>query len=162
MKASVHVIAGLAVVLVSSFPTLSPAQDSGKEGNGSLPPVQTQGQMEYLTGGVGKDESDAIQQAARSWPLTLELSQATGGARAEYISDVQVRIKDKSGNTVLDTNAEGPYLLVKLAPGKYGVDATYESKTIHRDITVQREQNRKLTLMWPAPQSALAQQPASE
>jgi hypothetical protein len=61
MKASVHVIAGLAVVLVSSFPTLSSAQDSGQEGNGNLPPVQTQGQTEYLTGGVGKDESDAIQ-----------------------------------------------------------------------------------------------------
>lgn len=151
MKASVKVAAGLAVVLVSSFPTLSSAQDSGQEGNGNLPPVQTQGQTEFLTGGVGKDQSDAILQAAKSWPLTVELAQAAA-PRAEYISDVQIRIKDKSGNTVLDTNADGPYVLVKLPPGKYGVDATYESRTIHRDITVQRGQNRKLTLMWPVPQ----------
>lgn len=150
MKASVKVIAGLAVVLVSSFPTLSSAQDPGQDRASSLPPVQSQGQTEFLTGGVGKDESDAIQQVAKSWPLTLELSQAEA-PRAEYISDVQVRIKNKSGNTVLDANAEGPFVLVKLPPGKYSIDATYESRTIHRDVTIQDGQNRKLTLMWSLP-----------
>jgi hypothetical protein len=150
MKASLKVIAGLAVVLVSSFPTLSSAQDSGQDGASRLPPVQSQGQTEFITGGVGKDESDAIQQVAKSWPLTLELAEASP-SRPQYISDVQIRIKNKSGNIVLDANAEGPFVLVKLPPGKYGIDATYESRTIHRDVTIQDGQNRKLTLMWGLP-----------
>jgi hypothetical protein len=150
MKASVKVIAGLAVVLVSSFPTLSSGQDSVQDGASNLPPVQSQGQTEFLAGGVGKDESDAIQQVAKSWPLMLELAEASP-PRPQYISDVQIRIKNKSGNTVLDANADGPFLLVKLPPGKYGIDATYESRTIHRDVTIRDGQNRKLTLMWGIP-----------
>jgi len=146
MKAFVKVIAGLSIVLVSALPALSFAQ----EGDVTLPSVQSQGQTEFITGGIGKDESDAILRAAKSWPLTLELAQAAA-PRAEYISDVQITIKNKSGHTVLDTNAEGPYVLVKLPPGKYSLDATYESKTLHRDVTLERGRHRTLTLMWPAP-----------
>ena len=149
MKASIKVIVGLAVVLVSSFPTTSFSQDSGQEGGSALPAVQSQGQTEYITGGVGKGESDAILRAGKSWPLTLELTQASGSARPEYISEVQITIKDKSGNAVLDTLADGPYVLVKLPPGKYSLDATYESKTLHRDLTIQQGQSRKITLTWP-------------
>src|SRR5215831_6264738 len=111
MKASIKVIAGLAVVLVSSFPMISFSQDSGQGGDSALPPVQSQGQTKYITGGVGKGESDAILRAGKSWSLTLELTQASGSARPEYISEVQITIKDKSGNAVLDTLVDGPYVL---------------------------------------------------
>ena len=155
MKASFKVvIAGLAVVLASSFSTLSFAQDSGQEGDVTLPPVQSQGQIEFIAGGVGKEEGDAILRAAKSWPLLLELTQISG-PRAEYISDVQIKIKDKSdksGNPILDITVEGPHVLVKLPPGKYGIDATYESRTIRRDVTIQRGQNKKISLTWPASQ----------
>jgi hypothetical protein len=155
MKASFKVvIAGLAVVLASSFSASSSAQDSGQEGEVTLPSVQSQGQIEFITGGVGKEERDAILRAAKSWPLLLELAQVSGPG-ADYISDVQIKIKDKSdksGNAVLDATVDGPYVLVKLPPGKYGIDATYESRTIHRDETVQRGQNKKVTLIWPASQ----------
>jgi hypothetical protein len=100
---------------------------------------------------VGKDESDAISRAAGAWPLVLELSQSLP-PRAEYISDVQITIKDKSGNTVLDMTSEGPYVLVKLPAGKYSLDATYESKTLHRDISLEKGRSKRLSLMWPAAQ----------
>lgn len=80
----------------------------------------------------------------------LELAQA-GTPRAVYISDVQVTIKDGSGNTVLETVTEGPYLLVKLPVGKYSLDATYESTTLHRHLNIQKGSNKKITLLWPAP-----------
>ena len=101
MKAVLKIIVRLSVVLVSVFYTVFSTSSLAQEEFQSLPQVQSQGQAEFLTGGVGKDESDAILQAANSWPLTLELSQSAT-PRAEYISDVQITIKDKSGNTVLD------------------------------------------------------------
>jgi hypothetical protein len=119
----------------------------------SLPPLQSQGQTEFLAGGIGSDESEAIRKEARSWPLMLEFAQggASGAAgHAEYISDVKIVIKDKSGNVVLDANAGGPFMLVKLAPGRYSLDATYESTTLHRDLKLEKGQNRKITLLWPA------------
>ena len=63
----------------------------------SLPPLQTQGQTEYLTGGIGLDESEAIKKEGRSWPLMLEFVQSgavDAAGRAEYISDVKIVIKD--------------------------------------------------------------------
>jgi hypothetical protein len=119
----------------------------------SLPPLQLQGQTEFLAGGIGSDESEAIRKEGRSWPLMLEFAQggASGAAeRAEYVSDVKIVIKDKSGNLVLDATAGGPFMLVKLAPGRYSLDATYESTTLHRDLKLEKGQNRKITLLWPA------------
>lgn len=89
-------------------------------------------------------------QARSAWPLTLELTQAAGPT-AEYISDVQVTIKDELRNTVLDTITEGPYLLVKLPPGKYSLDATYNAVTLHRKLDIQKGPGKKVTIVWPAP-----------
>jgi hypothetical protein len=140
-------ITQISVVLATLFSTLSFAEE-----NPSLPPVKTQGQTQFLSGGIGKDESDAILQARISWPLTLELTQLTqaAGPTAEYISDVQIIIKDALGNTVLDTPADGPYLLVKLPAGKYSLDATYNSITLHRNFTLQKGPGKKVALVWPA------------
>ena len=140
-----------AVVMAGIFSVVFSTSGVAQEEMASLPPVQSQGQAEFLTGGVGKDESDAISRAAGAWPLVLELSQSLP-PRAEYISDVQITIKDKSGNTVLDMTSEGPYVLVKLPAGKYSLDATYESKTLHRDISLEKGRSKRLSLMWPAAQ----------
>ena len=115
----------------------------------SLPLVKLQGQTQFISGGIGKDESEAILQAGKAWALMLELSQETG-SKAQYISDVHVLIKDKAGNTVLDTTTEGPYLLVNLAPGNYSLNATYELTTLHRDLNIQEKHGKIITLTWPA------------
>ena len=118
------------------------------EVNPSLPLVKLQGQTQFISGGIGKDESEAILQAGEKWALMLELAQETGH-KAQYISDVHVLIKDKAGNTVLDTITEGPYLLVNLAPGNYSLDATYKLTTLHRALSIQEKRGKRITLTWP-------------
>lgn len=118
--------------------------------DGSLPPVQTQGQVQFLSGGIGKDETDAIKRAAGSWPLVLEFAQLSAG-HAAYLSDAKVTIKDAAGTTVLETVADGPYMLVKLPPGKYAVEAVYQSKTLRREASLQKGESRTISLLWPAP-----------
>jgi hypothetical protein len=137
----------LTIVLAGIFSTLSFAEISP-----SLPPVQSQGQTQFVSGGIGKDESEAMLKARSAWSLALELTQATGSG-AEYISDVQITIKDKLGNTVLDTTTDGPYLLVNLSPGKYSLDATYQSTTLHRNLSLQEGAAKKMTLIWPEPKN---------
>lgn len=153
MKITEHnQIAALALTFVAilSAPAFAQVNSSSSTVNVSLPPVQSQGQTEYLTGGIGEEESRAILKEGSSWPLMLELAQADT-PRAAFISDVLVTIKDGSGNTVLETVTEGPYLLVKLPPGKYSLDATYESTKRHRDLSIQKGGSKKITLLWSAP-----------
>lgn len=126
------------------------AHDSAGPGEASLPPVQTQGQAQFLSGGIGKDESDAIKRAAGSWPLVLEFAQLSAG-HAAYLSDAKVAIKDATGATVLETVADGPYMLVKLPPGKYAVEAVYQSKTLRREVGLRKGESRTISLLWPAP-----------
>ncbi len=85
----------------------------------------------------------------KAWPLMLELAQVAD-PRAQYISDVRITVKDKSGNTVLDTSAEGPYVLIKLPSGKYSLDAVYESAKLHRHLDIREGSHKKITLLWPA------------
>jgi hypothetical protein len=135
---------------IVSSPGFAQAGSDSSSTPAALPPVQSQGQTEYLTGGIGADESEAILQEARTWPLVLELTQ-NGPTRAAYISDVRVTIKDGSGTMILDTVTEGPFLLVRLVPGKYSIDASYESKTLHRDVSIGKGGSNKIMLLWPAP-----------
>jgi hypothetical protein len=116
--------------------------------NPSLPPIKMHGQTEFISGGVGKDESEAMLRAGKEWPLTLELAQVAR-PRAEYISDVQVKIMDAKGNVVLDADSVGPYLLVKLPPGKYVLDATYNSVVLHRKLNLEAGSGKKISLIWP-------------
>lgn len=153
MKIVKHILAAAIVFVLASIVSSPGFAQAGSDSSSipaALPPVQSQGQTEYLTGGIGADESDAILQEARTWPLVLELTQ-NGPTRAAYISDVRVTIKDGSGTMILDTVTEGPFLLVRLVPGKYSIDASYESKTLHRDVSIGKGGSNKIMLLWPAP-----------
>jgi hypothetical protein len=152
MQKKTVLIAFLPFLLMGLLSGMMPANRShaqeNLQGNAALPPIQMHGQTEFISGGIGKDESEAILRAGKEWPLTLELAQGAQ-PRAEYISDVQVKITDTKGNVVLDIDSAGPYLLVKLPPGKYVLDAVYNSVTLHRKLDVGAGSGKKISLIWP-------------
>ncbi len=136
--------AALVLTLLAAFSTHGFAESDQPSLGTSLPATQTQGEAVFLSGGIGEDESEAIKKEAASWPVMLELAQ-TGVSRAQYISDVPVTITNESGKIVLDTVAEGPFLLVKLPPGKYSLEATYQSIKLYRQLDIRKGQHEKLT-----------------
>jgi hypothetical protein len=113
-----------------------------------LPAVQTQGEIRYLSGGIGSDESEAIKAARDSYPLTLTLAGKADG-RDVYLSSVPVTIRDASGKTVLEVTTSGPYLLADLPAGRYEISARYagEEKKTSASITAGKPQ--RLSLLWP-------------
>ena len=115
----------------------------------ALPPVQKSGTVEYLSGGIGLDESTAIKSASRHWPLSLVFSVQAAG-KAEFASDVKLEIRDAKGAVVLDTTASGPFLLAKLAPGSYSLRATLAGKTLERKVQIKAGSSARVELVWPA------------
>jgi hypothetical protein len=105
-----------------------------------LPPAHTSGSVEYLSGGIGADESAAIRNASGQWPLTLEFA-IKDRQRADFAADVKVRIRDARGNEVLQATSEGPFLLARLAPGSYAVEATLAGQTQRRKVDVKAGQS---------------------
>jgi hypothetical protein len=115
----------------------------------SLPAVQHSGKIEYMNGGIGKDESTALQSEGRHWPLALEFA-VKDKQRAEFAANVQVAIRDASQHTDLQVNAAGPILLARLAPGNYVVEAKLDGKMLTRKVQVVDKHPAKVEFLWPA------------
>ncbi len=101
----------------------------------AMPATQTQGNIEYVTGGIGLDESESMKAAEKSYPLSLLFASHVGGQN-DYAANVQVVITDAKGSTVLNTTSGGPYMLVKLPPGEYKVSATLNGAEQTRRVSV--------------------------
>jgi hypothetical protein len=117
---------------------------AGNTNGGGLPQVQQQGDVSYTSGGVGLDESKALLGAQNQWPLSLRFT----GPTSDYLSGVHVRVTDAHQAEVLNTEAMGPYMLVKLRPGRYTVYAKYKDQEQQRAVTVAGNGKAKVSYHW--------------
>jgi hypothetical protein len=115
----------------------------------TLPPLHKSGQVEYLSGGIGKDEATAIESASKQWPLTLEFA-VKDKKHADFVANVDLVVRDAKGHTALQTTSDGPFLLAKLAPGHYSVDATLADKRLHQTVLVTPGRPAMAVFVWPA------------
>jgi len=114
-----------------------------------LPPAKRSGEVTYTSGGIPDEQLPAVKQARASYPLVIELFQKSG-QKNQYTSDVQVRLIDAKGNVVLDDKAEGPFFLVKPAPGTYRVEATFKGRVLEqRGVAVGASGSRRVVFVFP-------------
>lgn len=113
-----------------------------------LPAAQQANGTEYVTGGFGDDAARAFKQAESSYPLTLVFAEDAGGGSRPYIAEVQVVVKDADGQHVLEVPSAGPYLLLKLQPGTYQVEASYMGKSQIQEVRVSEGQPSRHVLTW--------------
>ena len=112
-----------------------------------LPPAITQGNVEYMSGGIGIDEEQAMQAEMSKYPLTLEFAERAT-PKDVHLAAIGVRIEDRSGNIALDTVADGPFLLVQLPAGSYRITADHDGTTQTRDVTIAPGKPERLFFEW--------------
>ncbi|MGF6755499.1 carboxypeptidase regulatory-like domain-containing protein [Paraburkholderia sp. GAS334] len=120
---------------------------AGNANGGGLPQVQQQGDVSFTSGGVGLDESTALQAAQSQWPLSLRFT----GPGSEFLADVAVKVVDAHGAEVLDTKSRGPYMLVRLRPGRYTVHATYKDSDQSKAVSVTGKGTARAAFYWNTP-----------
>ena len=86
----------------------------------------------FVSGGVGMQGKSQMEAIQRNYKLKLGFATNTG----HYLSNVDVRITDRAGNTVLQTVTKGPFLLANLPAGTYNVTSSYEGAVESRKVTV--------------------------
>lgn len=114
---------------------------------GRVPATHKQGEVTYISGGVGQAEADAIKHVAKYYPLELEFL-LKAKPKDEYLSDVKVRVKDAHDKMVLDVKADGPFLLAKMPAGKYTVSAERGGKVEHRQVEIAANEHRRVVFEW--------------
>lgn len=112
-----------------------------------LPPSQHYNQIEYVSGGIGIDESTAFKQAMPQYPLALTFASSIAEPGA-YVADVQVVIRNEKGDTVLQAQSNGPYFLARLPAGEYKIAATYKGKTITHSAKVDAKGSTRAMFEW--------------
>lgn len=111
------------------------------------PTAHTQGDVTYLSGGVGRTEASAIKHLARLYPLELEFLHKAR-PRDEYLANVKVRIEGEHAKRVLDVTSDGPFLLAKLPAGIYTVSAESGGKVEHRTVEIAPKEHRRVVFEW--------------
>ena len=85
-------------------------------------------------GGIGADERRAMTQDVPDANLRLEMFIAPGG---DYVADVDLRVQPLGGGANgFSMVAGGPICALRLAPGRYRIEATYAGVTRSATATV--------------------------
>ena len=71
-----------------------------------------------LTGGVSEEERDAMKRDMGTYNLWLAFAERDTG---NYLTGVKVSVVDSKENAIIDTVADGPWLLAQVPPGQYKV-----------------------------------------
>ena len=99
--------------------------------------------ISYACTGVGESKDDP---KWSSYPLKLMF---TAGTRA-YVSEVDVTIRDSAGSTVLQVNCDAPWLLARLKPGTYSVNAKADGgSTKSASVSVPGSGQNSLAIRFP-------------
>ena len=128
-------VAGLAATPAAAIP----ASD--------LPAPKVQGDVTYLTGGVGSDESAAMRKAEAQYPLSLEFVEHAR-PRDEYLAAIDVTITGPHGGTELKAQSDGPFLLAQLPAGRYTVRAEHDGVAKTRHVSVAGDKPQRLVFEW--------------
>lgn len=122
--------------------------DAGMPETAVLQP-KTQGDVTYLCGGVGTEEVAYMKTQAKDYDMMLTFATRKG----DYLADVNVNIADAKGNSVLQTNCDGPIMLVELPrSGTYHVHA--DTAGYQQDHTIKVSTGRSArvataVMSWP-------------
>ncbi len=97
----------------------------------------------FVSGGVAVGERDALEKRRTDFNLWVVTAAKRSGA---FLVDAEVKVIDMSGETVVDTKLDGPWLLVDLKPGEYTVEARYAGQSLRKSTTVHAGARRKMNL----------------
>jgi hypothetical protein len=124
--------------------TVTDTSSAGNANGGGLPQIQHQGDVSYVSGGVGQDESKALERDRSHWPLSMQFT----GPGSDFLADVHVRIVDVHNNEVLHADSLGPFMLVKLRPGRYTVHATYKNRDHTKTVNIASKGSTQAAFYW--------------
>jgi hypothetical protein len=123
----------LSVVAASTLMAQAPSTDVDAVTTTPAVHVQEANGVQYLSGGVGDLERQAMRSHQQEFPLQVLFS----GKAGELGVANQVRVLDGANQVVAVQNA-GPLLMLKLPPGHYTVEADFNGGVQRRSVHVGR------------------------
>jgi hypothetical protein len=115
---------------------------------GEIPDSKRYQDIQFISGGIGSEESDAMLLLGKKWPLTLEFAQ-DHPQRPLWVADVQVKITNSKKKVIFDALSDGPIMLIELPSDQYEIEAKFEERPLKRKIKLEQGKPVRLPIIWP-------------
>jgi len=102
------------------------------------------GNVAYVSGGIGDEERDEIRLRERDFNLKLLFAERDGS----YIGNIDVVIVTAKGETVLEANAVGPFLLARLPKGNYVIKASMNGQLQQKKLSIVEKRKQEGVFRW--------------
>lgn len=117
---------------MSSLPVARNGEIIDSVGGGAteavIPDIKQKNGIDYITGGVGEEELEAIKAQEQNFNVRILASSSQG----EYMGEMAFRFLDDKGVEVFRVYDAGPYLYANLPVGKYTIEGAAQSGEIQR------------------------------
>ncbi len=107
--------------------------------------AQANASVSAVSGGVGLNARETLRGSESNANTKMVFSLNTGN----YVSDVHVKVTDRSGRVVIDDTSNGPWLLARLPAGGYTAVATYNGHAVTQKLTVGKSGMKTTQFRWP-------------
>ncbi len=114
-------------------------------------PILTRDGIMYVSGGIGVSSQQRLKMLEPRFNLKLVFTLTEG----QYLADVRVALRDKTGKLLLEHVTDGPIFMARVPAGSYTLSATYGGSTQSRTIDV-AEVLRTAYFRWSGTAGALA------
>ena len=114
------------------------------------PPIHMVNGIEYMGGGATDDEAALMQSIEPRWPASFEFA-VKDGKRQVLAADAVLTVRDASGRILLSEIATGgPFLVARLDPGRYEVEASLSGRTLKQEVELLPWQPKRTVFVWPS------------
>ncbi|MBU2409543.1 MAG: hypothetical protein KKC79_12970 [Gammaproteobacteria bacterium] len=114
------------------------------------PPIRMAQGVEYMCGGKTPAEAAFMRMVAPRWAATLEFGVSRDQSDA-VPAEVLVRVRERyTGKPVMEATTASPYMLARLQPGAYEVQATLAGITLEQPLIVFNGVPAKAAFVWPS------------
>lgn len=128
----------VAIIAIATLPVLPAwAEDDVLE-------VHQQGDIFYVSGGIGQDETDALRAIKETYSLRILNADKTG----HFAGDTRIIISDLQHNVLLD-DTSGPLFYANLPKGKYIVEGFMGEESKKQIVTITGKKPVRVRFMWP-------------
>lgn len=127
-------LAVIAVTMLPATPALA---------NDYLFTTRQQGDISYVSGGIGKDEREALQATQNSYNLRILNADKSG----HLSGNSRLFIRDAKNNLLLDA-ISGPIFYANLPKGTYVVEGQSQEQIKTQRITIANGKPTRVRFMW--------------
>jgi hypothetical protein len=124
---------------------MSPARMQAAQQLQALPQPVVQGDVTYITGGVGDDERAALEGAKQDYNLQVTNADVKG----HFTADITITVRGSGKNgAMINTVSAGPLFYAKLPAGHYTIEATNGAEHLVRKVNIDNSKAADVRLIW--------------